>query len=454
MGGRLMGMNMIRVIRLWLFLVSEQLLVFPIVAILCNLSGLTRTLQFLLQYLLIDLLAMMARELLPKSWRPRILTVGIAFTVVLCAWMSPVWLFRGLAPLLLSLVLWHGIRMIDQGHPSAYFTSYILMGFLLYPLTVWLLHRIDAAHPLLSVLPVSGTAGILLALVLLNRQQIRDAGTVLERRLHIPGVLMRKNALYLAVFSALLLAGSAWGFFARLVMGLFDGAARLLVKFYQWYASLLATNTQNAGPAQAAAPEDALMGADEEPALWAQILEKIVVAVALLGLLALVLWGLYRLSKQIRPMLKRLRAWLAIVLEGLKTFFIGDRQAIPEDPGFVDEVESLLHNNESTLTAARRWLSERLTREPGYGAMKSDRERIRWLYRNLLRREAHRGFEADASMTPTETMHLLAGAHDRRERSIRPPQNPEAVARLYGQARYADHEPDPNAVHEMKQACE
>ncbi len=202
-----MGRTLSRIIRLWLYLVAEQLLVFPLVAILGNLSGLTRTLQFLAQYLLIDLLAMAARELLPKAWRPRILAAGIALTVVLCAWMSPVWLFRGIAPLLLSLVLWHGVRMIDRGHPSAYFTSYILMGFLLYPLAVWLIHRIDAGHPLLSILPVSGTAGILLALVLLNRQQIRDAGTVLERRLHIPGVLMRKNALYLAVFAIFLLAG-------------------------------------------------------------------------------------------------------------------------------------------------------------------------------------------------------------------------------------------------------
>ena len=441
-----MGSELVRLLRLWLALLAEQLLLFPVACILYRFSGMEQFGLFTLCYLGIDGLAMLARTLLPKKARPWILIAGMLAGVGLCILFSPNLFFRIIAPVLLALMLWHGVHMTELGHPGNFFSSFLLIGFMLYPLTAWVFSRSPFFEDLLPTLAVTGTVGILLALVLINRQQIRDAGTVLERKLHLPSALMHKNSLYLVVFTLLVLAGASWEVFSRLIMGLYALLGHMVGAIIAFLASMYQREETipEQGGLEEAAPD--MMPPAEPTPRWLEILETILIIVVGVAFLCLLLWGLYRLVKQLLPFLRK--AWV-FLSEWLRRVFLGDANAAATDPGFVDEVESLLNQNETALSAARRWLMDRMAREPGFGTMKTDSERIRWLYRNLVRREMKRGMVIQPGDTPSEILHAMAQHHNKHPRL-----DPGAASDLYGLVRYAEKSPDADAVLRMKQACE
>lgn len=441
-----MVLDLTRVLRLWLALVAEQLLVFPIAVILYRFAGMEQFFLFTFCHLAVDGMAMLARALLPKRARPWILILGMLAGVGLCMAFSENLFFRIAIPVALAAILWHGVHLTELGNPGNFFTSYLLLGFLLYPLTGWIFSRSSRFADLLVPLGITGTAGILLALIIINRQQIRDAGTILERKLHLPAALMRKNSLYLALFTVIVLAGASWRFFSNLAMALFTFLGKSIGAIIAFLSGLYQSGEEMAEePVASEAAPDMMPPAEPTPR-WLEILQDIMMILLGIVCVAFILWGLYRLGRRLIPFLKKaftgLWAWLQRV-------FVGDMHHASSDLGFVDEVESLLNKNETTLSAARRWLLERMAREPGYATMKTDAERVRWLYRNLVRKEMRRGFVMEPGDTPTEILQAISMREGRRIRL-----DPATAAMLYDWVRYAEQEPEPDAVRQMKRACD
>ena len=440
-----MGIAFIRVIRLWLVLLAEQLLLFPVSCIIYSLSGIRSLFLFMASYLLLDLVAMLAREFLPKRWRPWLLLTGMVLGAGIVFLFSPNLVFRIVMPFILAIILWHGVRMVELGTPTAVFTSFILLGFALHPFITWVFNQTSRFQEMIPVLAFTGTAGILLSLILVNRQQIRDAGSILERRLHLPGTLMRKNALYVGVFLLLAVAGAAWEFFGHLITSLF-GLFGKLVAAIIWLVNLLTpVSEETAAPPPPASAAEEILPMEGTTPLWLEILQTVILVLAAIGAIILVVWGIVRLVKKAIPLVRK---GILFLVEWLKQFFLGDKHHASEDPGFVDEVESLLKQNESSFAAARRWLSERMDLEPGFGSMKTDAERIRWLYRNLVRREIRHGYEVLPSGTPSEIVVGIAAFQPAKRRLSQPSE----AADLYGLVRYSDEEVGPEEVREMKKA--
>lgn len=435
-----------KVFRLWLVLVAEQLLLFPAACILYQLTQVERFGCFTVSFLVLDGLVMLFRVLLPKRFRPYLLIAGMLAGVGLSLHFSPNLFFRLAASVLLAIILWHAVRMIEQGNPSSFFSSFLLLGFLLYPLIAFVFSRSTLFAHMVPLLGYTGTAGILLALILINRQQIREAGTILERKLHLPASLMRRNGFYLAIFIALVVAAASWELFSRLVSGLFTMVGRVIGAIIAFLAGLYRPENPvpDTGGEPAAAP-DMLPPAEPTPR-WMEILEQILIIVVAVALGLLLLWGLYKLVKRLIPSLKKAFLFLS---NWLRKVFWGDDRQMETDPGFVDEVESLLKQNETALSAARRWLMERMAHEPGYGTMKTDGERVRWLYRNLLRHEMKHGFVFEPGDTPAEILKKLMDGKRRHQRL-----DADTASRLYGLVRYGGAEADPEAVQQMKHACE
>lgn len=440
-----MANALVRVLRLWLVLLAEQLLLLPVTCIFYVLSDLRQMGLFISLFLLIDLVAMLAREFLPKRWRPWILILGMLLGIGLVLWISPNLIFRILMPFVLTAVLWHGVHMVEQAHPGNFFTSFILLGFFLYPFVTWIFLKSTRFLDMVPILAVTGTVGILLSLILINRQQIRDAGTILERKLQLPTTLLRKNGLYVGIFVLLAVAGSAWEFFARLIISLFSLFSLLINGIIRLLASLAPQVEDSPGspPPGDQAPE--MLPAGEPTPGWLQVLQTVFLILVGLVCLYLVIRLLIRLFRKLIPLVKRAYVF---ILEWIRLFFLGSRQQAGADPGFVDEVESLLKQNETAFSAARRWLADRLEREPGYGSMKTDRERVRWLYRNLVRHEIRHGYEYQASATPLETLMGVA-VRTGRHKTLQP----EQAAQVYGEVRYSQDEIGPDCVREMKKAC-
>lgn len=440
-----MGNALARVLRLWLVLLSEQLLLLPVTCILYVLTDLRMMGLFIALYLLIDLFAMLAREFLPKRVRPWILTIGILLSTGLVIWLSPNLFFRIITPFLLTALLWHAVHMVEAGNPGAFFTSFILLGFFLYPLVTWVFLKSSRFLDMVPILAVTGTVGILLSLILINRQQIRDAGTILERKLHLPSTLLRKNGLYVGIFIILAVVGAAWEFFGRLIVSLFSLFGLLIAGLIRFLASLApAAEPSQGSPPAGDAPLEMLPAGEATP-LWMEILQTVILVIVAIVCLVLLIRLLVKVVRKLVPFMKRAYAF---IMEWIRLFFLGSHQQAGADPGFVDEVESLLRQNETAFSAARRWLADRMEREPGYGTMKTDRERVRWLYRNLVRHEIRHGYEFQASATPQETLMGVA-ARSGRHKTLQP----EQVAQVYGQVRYSPDEIGPERVRDMKKAC-
>ncbi len=437
------GTALIRLLRLWMVIAAEQLLIFPVTYLIIRMADIPNILRFFAIFLAIALLLMLLREFLPRKYRPTILAFGFLCGVLLCYFTSPLLVFRIVTPFYLAAFLWHAVTMTEIGHHGPFFTSFILLGFILYPTVTWVLSHSPTYVSLLPTLAITGTIGILLSLILVNRQQIRDAGTILERKIHLPSNLLQKNALYVGIFLFVTLLASAWKAFGHFAMFLLSLSGRVLGGIYSFLASLLPAASEEAGGEPLPPGETGMMPPADPQPRWLDILQTVIIVIVAIAAVLLVLWGLYRLIKKLLPLIK---VGLRRFIGWLEHLFVGDKQNIGEDLGFVDEVESLLKQNESGFSAARKWLSERIELEPGYGIMKTDRERIRWLYRNRLRKEMKRGFPYEPSDTPKETLKKLADFHRKKDPGT------DVASAIYSQARYSEDVLSEETVKKMKDA--
>ena len=436
--------SLIRTFRLWLVLVSEQLLVFPITYLIISLADIRSTPMFFILFFAAGLLVMLAREFLPKKFRPWILIMGILFGAVLCFFSTPNLMFRIVTPIYIGAFLWHGINMIEMGNHGIFFTSFILLGFIFYPTVTWILQKSPRFQSLLPALAITGTIGILLSLILVNRQQVRDAGTILERKIHLPRSLLKNNSLYVTIFVAAVLIGTAWESFGRFIQFLFSLVGRTIQAVISFINGLIPTSTEESPVPEAAEQGMEMMPEGDPTPKWLDILQNIILVIAVTVAVLLILWGIYKLIKKIIPLVK---PFFQKILSWLQQFFLGYKPIAGADLGFVDEVESLLNQNESSFAAARKWLSGRIDIEPGFSSMKTEKEKIRWLYRSRIRREIRKGFDYQPGETPLETLRRLQDF----KASHKVIQS-ELSASIYSKARYSDEPLSPENVQDMKKS--
>lgn len=170
---------------------------------------------------------------------------------------------------------------------------------------------------------------------------------------------------------------------------------------------------------------------DKEPSAFALFMEKLLLGVAIVLLLAMALLILYVLGKYAIRWLKRFLGWY------------GERLEKAPKTGYVDEKEVLMESREwanELFGGLKRRLTGWLHKEPGWDELADNRERIRHAYRSLLLGKIARGYEHDEALTPRETSRKL----NRRE-----PLGPDEAAafRLYEDVRYGSRDvPDEQAA--------
>ncbi len=437
--------SLIRTLRLWLVMICEQLLIFPITFIIISLAEIQSVPRFFIYFLTIALLVMLSREFLPKKFRPWIIIVGILLGIAICMVSTPNLFFRIFTPIYIAAFLWHGINMVEMGNHGLFFTSFMLLGFIFYPIVTWVLQHSPRFQSLLPILSVTGTVGILLSLILINRQQVRDAGTILERKIHLPRSLLKNNSMFAAVFVLLALIATAWEAFGTFAAFLFSLFSRAITGIFQFLSSLFPTSSEEAPPPAATDQSSGMLPEGNPSPKWMDVLQTIVIVIAVVASVLFVIWGLYRLIKKIIPLVK---PFFQKIYSWIQQFFIGYKSLAGADLGFVDEVESLLNQNESSFSAARKWLSKRIDIEPGFSAMKTDKEKIRWLYRNRLRKEIRKGFDYQPGETPLEALQKLKND----KYAPRKDMQPELSAAIYSKARYSDELISQENVQVMKKA--
>ncbi|WP_438434755.1 DUF4129 domain-containing protein [Gorillibacterium sp. sgz500922] len=327
-------------------------------------------------------------------------------------------------------------RRLAYSAREAYFQPTVaavgLLGYFLLPLFLRLQPSLE---PYRGFLSGAGAAALGLFFFRVSRMNLQSAGRQKDGR-PAPGVLWKNRLWALLLFGLVLLAGFMVPIGRFLGAG-FRAAAAGLLRLYRW---LLPAERQEPAPIAPGDPQ-AMPALPEatEPRRWLLVAEKIVEYAVWIALAVALLFLLYQGAKRLPRLLGRLKALLARLFGG------GERE---EAAAYRDERESLLELSDTPRLLAGRmkeWLGRRFRRKESWEALAGNRERVRYLYRQLLKRAEERGKRPSPSATPLEVGRELAAGVGLGIPS-------ERLTEAYSSVRYGEGEPTDKQVEELAES--
>lgn len=276
-------------------------------------------------------------------------------------------------------------------------------------LTTYLLAVLNGMDAVKAPIGYTTYAYLSVSILLVNRKSVRVNGGGQARR------MMRGNQILSWAFVA---AMTGVVFFGRLQSAVAGGLKWLVAAFFGLFSQAGGQGEQM--PSQGPAGEmdwSALGGQENSWPPWVQAVTTAllytVAAVVLLALAAFVAWSLWQAVKS-------LRAWLQ---EWLKRFEPGGAEEYAEESEQMLSAQSM---GRQMLDEWKKRVRGALKRPVRWSAL-TPRERVRRVYAQLLRREAHAA-PGCACLTPAQLCARLGKAQE--------------FAALYGRARYSDEEID------------
>ncbi len=338
---------------------------------------------------------------------------------------------------LLSLaVACRAILTTDLPFPTAFPRAYCFVSLLVYFLAYFLYGRIVVLRPYQSAILYAGLIAVPTHLHWINsdvlkkisREELKDSSS-------LPSV-KRNNRIITAVtlVAGLFLAG--YHTLKDTVLNAVKAVTFFLLGILWRIMSLLDTGNRGGEPGgERQTPQLPPAGPAKSSPFWDQVVRIIgyvLAAVLLTGFLVFLVRTLIRLFRRFT---RWIRHWLAE----------GGWQG--ETLGYRDEKESLMDwqaVRRNYADSIRDRMGRLFRREPGWGQLAGNRQRIRYLYRHLVQKSIRNGYGFHASRTPDETIRDLAG-NGMLEQDLQP-----SLKRLYGTARYGNGTISDDEVHALK----
>ncbi|WP_181593081.1 DUF4129 domain-containing protein [Paenibacillus sp. YN15] len=300
------------------------------------------------------------------------------------------------------------------------------------------IHRAEGLGGYSDGLAVIASALFLLALLIGNSYSLTGGAYGGKGRTASARYMRRFNRLLVAVFGLPVFLLSFWG--------LVDGAIGTAVKnALRWLLGLLAGEEPAELPPEPAvtpAPQQSgLPEAKGEPALIWVILEYLLMIVFIAAALAFLYYCGRALARWLPDWLKRVTAWFSRRAAGK-----GD----DPDPGYVDTVLSTRESKPGgagPLGRLKRLFQGR--REVRWEDLADNRQRMRYLYAQAVRRAVRAGFRWRAEWTPAEAAEAAAREAAKPTAGLQAAAAGQAAAKLldrelcdaYERARYGGPEP-------------
>jgi hypothetical protein len=258
---------------------------------------------------------------------------------------------------------------------------------------------------------------------MLNRNALEQESLRGGAKSAVARSVLWKNRMLLILFAVIVLLAANF----NLLMQAFQAALRKLGEWIYWLLSLGTDGEPAEELGTQMGPPEMGFGEQGEPAAFWVILETIAKWIAIILGIVAALYLLYRLCKLAIIGLKALYAWI------MERLMAGESMSM-RDQDYEDEVEKLADFSE----LAQQWrdrLRSMFEREPSerWDRLTNNLERIRYLYRQAIRRIILEGYRYEPSQTPRE---LKAGV-DRWKGQAR---LPEELVRYYEEARYGGKE--------------
>ena len=304
-------------------------------------------------------------------------------------------------------------------------------------------HYVESLFVLQGYLSITGMISLLTLLFYLNHHQLVRA----NRALHggngqLPRSIASFNRRYLA-YLVLGIVVMVLIFFSSFM----DEVSSLLHRFI---AMLLRPGEMvEAPPPPPPGPSasDFLSGLGEakEPSAFAKLLERLMIGAGWLIIAALTIWVLGIVLK------KLIKTWMPGLWKRLMLLWAKKDRA-EASRGYVDEEtdlfqwEQLRHRLTNPIMKAAVKLRRRTPRLEDYA---TNKERIRFLYRDQVRRAVKAGYEPHRYLTPSETLQGIA-----EQQPSASPDSLKALSHAYNEARYGDQEISDAQVKHLAEALE
>jgi len=229
-----------------------------------------------------------------------------------------------------------------------------------------------------------------------------------------PASLRRRNLALVIVVFALALLAACWQALSAWLGGIVHAVWEAVKQGIAWLLSLFYREQEAAhGPMGGGSMDFSAFGEAAEPSVFAQFMEKVMIAVAAILVIVLAVFVCRFLYRRLRSLLRRLFAFLR-------------RYADSTAVDYIDEAESTLHLDEK-VQALKDQIKQRMTRakRPAPWQELDGRGRVRRLYQQYLRRHPDaQGLTAHEALHQADTL-----SEDKAD----------AFTALYDQARYSDH---------------
>jgi len=312
-------------------------------------------------------------------------------------------------------------------------------GLAAYSIGYFFFTRVEALKPYIGIFGWVGIIYMILVLFVINFNQLKSASLPGDKEPVLPQIIKKYNRLLITIM--LMLVGII-SFFDRLkegVLWLSNTIGYLVMKFIVFLSQLLAASKQGGmNPEGGGGIFDLLPPIEEKPpSIFDYIIQIISIVIAIIaGLVIIALMG-FALFK----LFKKIAAWL--------TRFYELGKDMEDYGGYVDEEEKLMDFRELGKDYAerfRQWLAGLMEREPKWDELKTNKERIRFIYRHFLLRCIAGGYNYKKHLTPVETGKELSKWHPDKAQDLM------ELAEAYDCARYGDKEVDDSKMQKLIQS--
>lgn len=291
---------------------------------------------------------------------------------------------------------------------------YILAGFFY--------SRVITLKAYLPYIVVCGFLQVLISLTILNYRQLGDATLVRDKKPVIPSAIRRQNRILLLINIGIITIIASFNKIKEFSKVAFKQIIRWIVKIIEAIHSLIETDSIQEGAPQGM-PNFPFQ---DDIAPKHPILELIfnIIAIILVVIGAAIVINL--IYKGIKKLISIISEWLKGIFE--------ERDLHEESYGYIDEKESLIDIKEIRDRYAekvRDWIEKMLEREPKWRDLKSNTEKIRYIYRMSILKYLKKGYTYKSYMTPTEVERDIEKWQGEQENEIL-----EEIVPAYNRARY------------------
>lgn len=423
----------------------ECIMVFPVLLLLGDaLMGNTPMLWgFLAELLFAGVLGVLTRRFIPAVGAQLAVGLPICFALIilLARFCGGVWPNAYILPILLTPFAFYRGKQHAQSTWDAILPNYILFALLVVQFAVLALARLNGAtQPYMTLLYIAVPIGYIGAFIVLNRLNLLNLIDEAQSRtsastLAVADGMRTQNRLLLAVLLIIGIALSLGTVLYTAANWILDKIVWALTKLFKLLFEFEPGLGQGGGAGQEQGIPEAIPLESGDMSFWGPVftvISYIGVAVVFVALVIL----LYKFVRQLIRMISGV----------LAKFADQDIDAIGAGALFEDTRESLIDLSELPklyAKSAKEKISSLFHREPGWDDLPTPTEKLKYLYRKVLKKAGAAGYTHRAYYTPHEAI----SAASQTLPSIAP--GAQELAGQYDQMRYGAKEPDPTALESL-----